>query len=276
MSEGVTVVVPGHVTLFFSVHETDDPATTGSRGAGLNLTESVQVTVRRGSGQSINGTGGTIAAVEGVLDTLDVTAAVEIHTELPLGTGFGVSGAAALGTALGANRLFDCGHTRDDLVRLAHVAEVEAGTGLGDVVAQARGGVVMRLEPGAPPHARLDTIPESRPLELYSMGDLSTPAVLEGDTTAITRSGEDALDRLRRDPTLATAFAAGRTFASETGLLEPEVATVIEDVTAAGGSAAMGMLGRTVVALDHGLSRAGYAVTATAVADRGARFAEDA
>ena len=51
---------------------------------------------------------------------------------------------------------------------------------------------------------------------------------------------------------------ASRRFGREAELLTPRVREAIEDVSAAGGEAAMAMLGETVFALDSGLSDAGY------------------
>lgn len=65
-----------------------------------------------------------------------------------IGSGFGVSGAATLATALAANEAFSLEWTREELVEAAHVAEVEAGTGLGDVFVQARGGLVWNVGDG--------------------------------------------------------------------------------------------------------------------------------
>ncbi|MFP4590484.1 MAG: pantoate kinase [Halobacteriales archaeon] len=276
MTDATTVRVPGHVTLLFSVHEAPNAAATGSRGVGLTTAEGVTVRIGPGQGVRVNGERRPIAAVEGVLEALGVEAAVDVETALPLGTGFGVSGAAALGTAFAANRAFGCELTENALVRTAHVAEVEAGTGLGDVVAQAHGGVVLRLEPGAPPHGRIDAIPEAGRLEYLALGELSTPTVLAGDTAPITAAGDAALEGVLERPTLSRSFARARAFAEETGLLDDEVAAVIEAVEAVGGTAAMAMLGRTVVALDDGLSRAGYDAVETAVDPHGARFVEDA
>ena len=138
------------------------------------------------------------------------------------------------------------------------MAEVEAGTGLGDVVAQARGGVPIRVEPGAPDHGVLDGVPTSARVEYVTFGELSTAEVIEGDTTRLTRAGERAISELREAPTLPRLVRLSRQFAREAGLLVPEVETVIEAVTDAGGEAAMAMLGRTAFALGTGLSDAGY------------------
>ena len=299
-----TAFVPGHVTAFFSAHPAADPAAAGSRGAGLTLSDGVDVTVTAiddastavdahdtaddasaavddGDALTLDGEPASIGAVADVLAALDVRARVAIETDLPVGAGFGVSGAAALGTAIAANAAADRGRSENRLVRIAHEAEVERGTGLGDVVAQARGGIPIRLEPGAPGHGALDGIPAHARVEYVTFGELSTEAVLAGDTGALTEAGERALSRLRADPRLPTLMDASREFAERADLLVPEVAEAIDAVDAAadgtGGSAAMAMLGRTVFALGTGLSDAGYDPATCHTHPAGARLAgEDA
>ncbi|MFB6071009.1 MAG: pantoate kinase [Halanaeroarchaeum sp.] len=279
MSEGhaATAFVPGHVTGFFSIHRTDDPATTGSRGGGLALADGVTVTVEPASDTTVTVEGETMAidAVDGVLSTLGETADVTVETDLPLGAGFGVSGAMALGTALAGNQVFDVGRSENALVRLAHVAEVEAGTGLGDVVAQARGGVPLRLEPGAPPEGVLDGIPAVADVEYLTLGELSTPDVLADRPERITRAGTAALETVRERPTLDRFMTAAVTFSEDVGLLTGEVREVVEAVEAAGGTAAMAMLGETVYALGDALSAAGFEARRTHIHRGGATLLVD-
>ena len=276
MTEAAKAFVPAHVTAFFSVHRHDDPAKAGSRGAGITLSDGVTVEVEPAPDTrlSIEGDSAAVPPVERVLDALGVTARVGIAPELPIGAGFGVSGAAALGTALAANRAAECGYTENELIGMAHVAEVEAGTGLGDVVAQARGGIPIRLEPGAPGHGELDGVPETARIEYVSFGDLPTAEVIAGDTAPLSAAGESALGDLRTRPTLPDLFVLGREFAREADLLVPEVATAIGAVTDAGGEATMAMLGRTVVALGTGLTEAGYDAAACRVHPGGATLRE--
>jgi len=260
MSGDVTAFVPAHITGFFSVHRTAEPATTGSRGAGLTLSDGIQTTVSSSdhSSVSLDGEAVSIEAVERVLKAVGVSATVSCRTGVPVGAGFGVSGGAALGTALAANELFQAGYTERELVSIAHVAEVQAGSGLGDVVAQARGGLPLRLEPGAQPHCRLDGVVGGGPIEYLTFGERSTADVIGGETAALSRAGEDALEAVRQTPSKATLVERARQFGEEAGLLSAKVETVLADVSASGGSAAMAMLGDTVFALDSGLSDAGY------------------
>jgi pantoate kinase len=267
------------VTGFFSAHPDDNPEKAGSRGAGVALSDGVRVTVRRGGreqttegrGESaaatvsaavtLNGERTTVEPVADVLTALDIdetAVSVTAETPLPVGAGFGVSGAVALGVALAANDVFACGRSENELVTVAHCAEVEAGTGLGDVVAQARGGLPIRLEPGAPGHGSMDGIPARTRVEYVTFGELSTADVLGGDTTTLTEAGERALDRLLEEPTAERFVSLSSRFAREAGLLTDSVESAIEDVRACGGEASMAMLGETVFALGTGLSDAGY------------------
>ncbi|PSQ04295.1 sugar kinase [Halobacteriales archaeon QS_4_69_31] len=260
MTDIARAFVPGHVTGFFTVDRNETPTRTGSRGAGLALSEGVTVTVREADerGVALNGEAVTVGAVERVLDALRVTGGVRAATDLPVGAGVGVSGAMALGTALAANAVFECGLSVNELTTVAHGAEVQAGTGLGDVVAQRHGGVPVRLEPGGPQHNEMDAIPARSRVEFVTEGERSTADAIGGDTGALTRAGTAALSELVREPTLPTFMTASRTFSREAGLLSEWVREVVTDVAEAGGDAAMGMLGETVFAMGTGLSDAGY------------------
>ncbi|MFB6094986.1 MAG: pantoate kinase [Halodesulfurarchaeum sp.] len=282
--------VPGHVTGFFTVDRRDDPARTGSTGAGVTLTDGVTVTVEPAESRRVlvNGVDRTVEPVTGVLDSLlgraddvagsgsDHQVEVRVETDLPIGAGFGVSGGMALGTALAANRALHLGHTENELIRAAHVAEVEAGTGLGDVVAQARGGVPMRLEPGAPPHGRLDGIPETARVEYLSVGALSTPDILETRAETITRAGQRALDALLDRPTLDHLLERSRKFAKAVGLLDETITERIEAVEDEGGQATMAMLGRTVIGFGSDLTDAGLDPTVCRVHPTGAAVRDGA
>ena len=67
---------------------------------------------------------------------------------------------------------------------------------------------------------------------------------------------------------------ASRQFAADAGLLTEEVREAIAAVEDAGGQAAMAMLGRTVFALDDGLSAAGYEPAVCGVDAAGGRIVE--
>lgn len=275
-SRSAKAFVPGHVTGLFTVHRVAEPARSGSRGAGVTLADGVTVRVEAANERRVlvDGQAMAVEAVDRVLDALDVSASLRIETDLPLGTGFGLSGGMALGAALAANEAFDLARSENELIRIAHVAEVTAGTGLGDVVAQARGGMPLRLEPGAPPHGELDGIPATGRVEFLALGELSTPDILDERPRIITEAGTEALEWLRSQPTPARFMEASRSFADDVGLVTPDLRDILEAVSAAGGTASMAMLGETVFALGTDLSDAGFDPAVSAIDRPGATIIE--
>ncbi len=267
-----TAFVPGHVTGFFSPVWEDDPDRSGATGAGITLSDGVTVTVERANDARIqfNDEPVSMGAVDRVLGEFGEAARVRAESPLPLGTGFGVSGAMALGAALGLNQVFEAGLSENEVIATAHRAEVNAGTGLGDVVAQARGGIPIRIDAGAPPHGTLDGIPTTATVEYLSFGELDTASVIKGDTDALVEAGEDALADLLDRPTLQRFVETSRRFSRETGLLTPQVNEAIGAVATAGGEALMAMLGDTVVAFGSGLRDAGYEAVRCSVHPGGA------
>jgi pantoate kinase len=107
-------------------------------------------------------------------------------------------------------------------------------------------------------HGDLDGVPARPRVEYLAFGELSTEAVLAGDTTDLSAAGERALERVRERPTVEEVVRASRRFAEEAGLLTDDLRAVLSDVDAAGGTASMAMLGETAFALGTGLSEAGY------------------
>jgi len=269
MSETATAFVPGHITGFFSPHPHEDPLRAGSRGAGLTLADGVETSVEPApeTSVSLNGRDTKIEPVVRVLDAFDASMRVRCETPLPIGAGFGVSGAAALGAVLAANDAVGLARSENELVGAAHAAEVESGTGLGDVVAQARGGVPIRVEPGAPGYGELDGVPAAGRIEYLALGELSTADVLAGDTSKLSEAGERALAGLRANPTLPELLARSRTFADEAGLLTDDLRDVLD---AAESPASMAMLGETAFAIGDGLSEAGYDASVTRIHPGGA------
>jgi pantoate kinase len=274
MTDEATAFVPGHVTGFFTVYRDDDPTKAGSQGAGIALSDGVSVTVERSDERHVelNGTSADVEAVETVLDTLRVEGTVLAETSLPIGSGFGVSGAMALGTALATNRVYERDLSRNELVTIAHGAEVQAGTGLGDVVAQAAGGMAIRLEPGGPHDNLMDAIPYRPRVEYVTFGELDTAEVLGGNTDIISQAGTEALSQVVAEPTPQQFVYASRRFARESHLLTERLRDVILDVNEVDGNASMAMLGETVFALGSGLSDAGYEPDSCRVDAAGARL----
>jgi len=254
---------PGSITTVFA------PPAAGSdrsKGASLAIEAGVSVAVEAASETrvTVDGEPAPFEPVEYLLDDLGVTAAVDVRPEVPLGCGFGASGAATLATALAANELFDLGHAREDLVGAAHAAEVAARTGLGDVFVQDAGGLVTSVG------QELRLAGRDERLEYASFGGISTSEVLGDEETMarVRETGEAVLSRLPPEPTLTTLVPRSWEFARETGLVTDRVTETVERVETAGGAGTMAMVGETVV----GVGVEGVLANETRVATEGARL----
>ena len=251
--------VPSHITGFFAARREEDPKRSGSIGCGLCLALGATTFVQEAVGETeilLNGQVSEAPVSRFVAEKM-ASRPVRIVTQLdmPLDSGFGASGAGALGAAYALNAFFDLGLTSSEAATIAHVAEVINRTGLGDVIAQNTGGLVIRLEPGAPSFGRVDRIPVS-PLQVDYVvrGPLSTRAVLSDAKVmkAVNSAGEAALKQILKRPTLKEFMVLSRRFTEQSGLAGDWALDAMEAVQAAGGMASMIMLGDAVFAFGGG------------------------
>ena len=253
---------PGNISCVFKVIPHADPARMHSLGMGFTVKEGVEVIVSEHhetevlfNGECINFP--TVRAIVNQLTRNSATTGIKVDltSPLPLGCGFGLSGAAALATAYALNELLPLHKTREELAMTAHIAEVENRTGLGDVCSQYHGGCLVKLKEGSPLTA--DRLPiTEQPIYYRYFGPIQTSEVLGNreQTTRINRAADVALRTLQ---TLTSAkpnadlfnacFSVSKQFSVESGLLsDGRVIGTIAGIEAVGGVASMIMLGNGV------------------------------
>ena len=251
---------PGHITAFFEIVEDRDPARKGSRGAGLCVTLGVRsrVKARQHTRQEVRvflnreplQRSTTEIAVGRLIGGAAYQVFVQMDSPLPVSQGFGLSGAGALSTVMAVNEALDLGLRPPQLVGIAHRAEVEAGTGLGDVVPQSQGGMDIRMEPGGPPHAHVKRLPQEMELLLCTTGlPMKTKEVLGNPAIAakITAVGHRCIQEFVAAPTKENLFRLGQQFAVETGLASSKTRDAMEACKMYG-MGSMAMLGNAVFA----------------------------
>ena len=253
---------PGNISCVFKVIPHADPERMHSLGMGFTVKEGVEVIVSEQNETEVlfNGERINFPTVRAVVNRLTQNSSVagikvDITSPLPLGCGFGLSGAAALATAYALNELLSLHKESEALAMTAHVAEVENRTGLGDVCSQYHGGCLVKLKEGSPLTA--DRLPiAEQPIYYRYFGPIQTSEVLGNreQTTHINRAADVALNVLQ---TLTSAkpnadlfnacFSVSKQFSVESGLLsDARVIDTIARIEAAGGVASMIMLGNGV------------------------------
>ncbi|MCK9442428.1 MAG: pantoate kinase [Methanothrix sp.] len=280
--KSVRAFVPSHITGFFAAHRRDEPRLAGSVGCGLCLSLGATTTIEPASHIHdteilLNGAVSKAPVSRFVVEKL-AKSPVRVKTELsmPFGAGFGASGAGAIGCAYALNSYFDLGLTANEAAAVAHEAEVTNRTGLGDVIAQNAGGLVVRLQPGAPGIGRIDRIPvPPLPINYVVRGPISTKEILSDEKamTAVNLAGEAALKDLLKRPTFTNFLQLSRRFTVQSGLASDWALEAIEAVEAAGGMAGMIMLGDAVFAFGGAEALQSFGeVHTTTISQRGANL----
>ena len=251
---------PGHISVTFRRMEGASYAATGSIGTGIVIDRGVTARVKAakcisvliheprkdlpGAMQTRTGS----PPIEYALSRMGVAAEVTTTSDLPSGSGFGLSAAALLSSITAADALFSLGMGRDAIVALAHECEIVHKSGLGDAVACAGGGLVCRRTPGlAGDIIRITGLSDR--IHTLHFGPLNTAEIL---------CRPDIMGRIERafqpgcPKDLKEFFHRARTFARATGLITPAVSAVLAACDAAGIPASMTMLGNGVFATGDG------------------------
>jgi len=254
----VKAFAPANISCIFKVYKHKNPRLAGSWGLGFTLSEGVIVSVKKTNTMSVlfNGKKVDMPTVFDVVCALTTQSIlITIETKLPLGCGFGISGAAALATVYAVNKLLDLKKTKKELAVIAHTAEVKNKTGLGDVANQFFGGVLFKKKPSS--HFSVIKIPlKEKTVYCRVFSPLSTKSVLSNSKLLIhiDRAAKEALEEIGNDLkeknvlTLAKILSISKQFAVASGLLqEKDVMRTIEEIEKKGGNATMIMLGNAVV-----------------------------
>lgn len=262
-----TCYSPCHITGFFSIHDQQqDPARAGSTGAGVSLergvitTVSVRKAVRKSIKVEFNGRplrNPTVSeyVVQQYLRRETREVKVSHRSRLPVGAGYGTSGAGALGLSLALNEALGNPVTELEAARTAHGAEVKCKTGLGTVTSVFQGGFVVRLKPGAPGVGKVRRLAFSRfdRVVSASFGPIYTPGILARPSlrARVNVCGKDLVGRLLRQPRTETFVSFSRFFADCLNLMSPRLRRLLKMMDDAGISSSMVMIGEGAFSVVH-------------------------
>lgn len=247
---------PGNVSGVFKIIPDDDPRKMHSLGMGFTVAHGVTVTVAESDATSVtfNKTPIEFVTVLSVVAGLsEIALRVDIETDLPLSGGFGLSGASSLATAFAGNELLGLGLSERELGMIAHVAEVENLTGLGDIAGQFNGGCLAKLVRGDPLAAVSLPVPEQTVYYRY-FSPINTKDIIghPQQRERINAAADKALGELKilkdsNESEFSKYIVVAKEFSIRSGLLsDDDVKGAIRECEETGGAASMIMLGNAV------------------------------
>ncbi|AIJ06098.1 hypothetical protein JH146_1256 [Methanocaldococcus bathoardescens] len=241
---------PGHITGFFAICKSSNKLKTGSIGAGITINRGVNIELKKGNGDVFyNDKKVDICVVKKVVeyykefgynDDYDII----FSSDFPLGSGLGMSGGCAL---ILAKKLNETLNLNENYVEIAHISEVECGTGLGDVIAQYTKGFVIRKAPGFPINVEKIAVNDDYYIIIEIFGKKETKEIITNEEwiKKINEYGERCLNELLKNPTLENFVNLSYKFAVNTELINEKILDICEDLKFTVG-ASQSMLGNTL------------------------------
>lgn len=248
---------PANISCIFRVYEHKNPRWMGSYGVGFTLNEGVISEVSKAKRNEVvfNNASINFPTVISVIKKLTKEKIrVCIKSKLPLGCGFGLSGASALATAYAIDDLLNMKKSKKELAITAHTAEVENKTGLGDIVNQYYGGFCVKLKPSS--YFEVKKLPLNS-IDVYCryFGKISTKSVLINMELKekINNAATNALSKIQqllkvnKNIQFKGIINISKEFSINSGLLKnKKTMETIKNIEKNHGNASMIMLGNAV------------------------------
>lgn len=257
--------VPGHISGFFQIFdEEEEILAKGSRNCGICVESGALTTVEVEDSSSLevevsfennDATGQTTKTViRNILENFsDFSIEVKHLLQAPLGAGYGMSGAGALGAALALSDVLELGLGRQEILAEAHKSEVLCSSGLGDVGPQMLGGLVIGLRPGGPPYGKWEKISLDSEWDIVCATSdfLSTSDVLEDPrfNKRIKEVGARSMGDFLSEKTIQNFMKVSKKFSYDISIFDDDFLETLELISSESPiGASVAMLGRTVFA----------------------------
>ena len=248
---------PANISCIFKIYEHKNPRWMGSYGIGFTLNEGVIAEVSKAKRNDIVFNDVSIrfpTAISVINKLTKEKIRVCIKTKLPLGCGFGLSGASTLAAAYAINKILNLKKSNKELAIIAHTAEVENKTGLGDVVNQYFGGFCLKLKPSS--YFEVKKIRLSN-VDVYCkyFGKISTKSIITDMKikAKINDAADNSLSIIKQlinnneNIQFEGIIKISKDFAIKSGLLkDKQTAETIKEIENVNGNASMIMLGNAV------------------------------
>lgn len=254
---------PAHITGFFKAETDfcDNLESVGSIGAGFSIKEGVKTTVNIEKSQhgfvniitkgycsdKIDVSQFVINEFRKIRDFSNLSIEVIHEIAIPIGFGLGSSAAVALSLSYALDQALNTCLDHRAIGQIAHRAEVNCKTGLGDVLASFYGGFEIRVKPGAPGIGSLVKIyPQHLSILLICFSPISTEKFIRERLDQINGLGGKMVDKLRISKDYNHFQDLSLEFARYVKVMTPRMEKVIAELNDNGIKCGVALFGETI------------------------------
>jgi len=261
-----TAFCPAHITGFFKAHLDENQNSLenfGSTGAGFSIKQGVttRVKVDTKDNQESNF---RITTKGYQSDKTDVSEFVlneflklgkfsnkffdiEHEISIPVGYGLGSSGAVALSLSFALDQALETKLDKTIIGQIAHNAEVNCKTGLGDVLASFHGGFEIRVKPGAPGIGRVEKINiDEISIIMICFSPISTNKFIKERLSQINGLGGKMVNRLLESKNYEHFQDMSLEFAEFVDIITPRMQKLIDELSENNIKCGIAFFGETV------------------------------
>jgi pantoate kinase len=260
---------PAHVTGFFKANLDENhgvPEKFGSMGAGFSIKEGVTTKVI--ISPRINQNSKFKISIKGfqsdktdvsefvlneflkLVNLQDVFFDIEHQISIPVGYGLGSSGAVALSLSYALDQVLETKLDRVEIGKIAHNAEVNCKTGLGDVLASYHGGFEIRIKPGAPGIGQIKKIDAKNvSIIMICFSPISTNKFIQEHLSKINGLGGKMVNKLLESKDYNNFQDMSLEFAKYIDVMTPRMEKLIEELAHNGIKSGVALFGETVFSM---------------------------
>ena len=261
---------PAHVTGFFKAHLDDHQESLenlGSMGAGFSIKQGVTTSVKISSKQKDQKSNCRIKSQGYQSDKTDVSEFVlneflklgkfsemffdiEHKITIPVGYGLGSSSAVALSLSYALDQALKTKLDKTKIGQIAHNAEVNCKTGLGDVLASFYGGFEIRVKPGAPGIGAVEKIStEKISAIMICFSAISTNKFIKERLSQINGLGGKMVNKLLESKNYEHFQEMSLQFAKYADVMTPRMQSLVNELSKNNIKCGIALFGETVFSL---------------------------
>lgn len=260
---------PAHITGFFKAHlegNQNNLENLGSMGAGFSIKQGVTTRVKI-LNRKDQKTNFKITTNGYQSDKTDVSEFVlneflklgefsnnffeiEHNISVPVGYGLGSSGAVALSLSYALDEALQTKLEKTVIGKIAHNAEVNCKTGLGDVLASYHGGFEIRVKPGAPGIGHVEKIStEKISIIMICFSPISTNKFIKEQLSQINGLGGKMVNRLLESKNYENFQDMSLEFAEYVNVMTPRMQKVVEELSNKNIKCGIALFGETIFSM---------------------------